>query len=275
MIEKILEPILAPFRFLREKVFGIKTAPMRLQGEIMRAKSSVGTVKSDFAGYSQDIKGVQGKAQSLQGKAQGMQQQGMQQQQAVGMGGQGQKKMGFFAKLFGGGRKCPSCNQKMHASWTECPFCGWGKQGGQGQGGNQGGQMPNFNGPGMNAPMPSGGGKQHTMALDLGAPMVPAPQSDSFVGWFIPLEGGQTGELFQIKGRTTIGKSPDCQIVLNDPSISGHHAEFVPTPGGFRLNDLGSTNGTYVNDKRVQSHDLIDNDNVKLGKVNFKYKSVV
>ena len=137
--------------------------------------------------------------------------------------------------------------------------------------GNQApGQMPNM------APMPSGGGNsQRTMALDIGAPMIPAPQSDSFVGWFIPLDGGQTGELFPIKGRTTIGKGVDCNIVINDPSISGHHAEFVPTPGGFRLSDLGSTNGTYVNDKRVQTHDLIDNDNVRLGKVNFKYKSVV
>ena len=44
----------------------------------------------------------------------------------------------------------------------------------------------------------------------------------------------------------------DCDVVLKDPSISGRHAEFiVDERSGFRVNDLGSTNGTYVNDKRV------------------------
>jgi pSer/pThr/pTyr-binding forkhead associated (FHA) protein len=48
----------------------------------------------------------------------------------------------------------------------------------------------------------------------------------------------------------------------------------MSTSQGFRVNDLGSTNGTYVNDKRVTNSDLIDNDSVRLGRVNFKFKSM-
>ncbi len=90
----------------------------------------------------------------------------------------------------------------------------------------------------------------------------------------MPLDGPQVGELFQLKGRCTVGKAPDCDVVLNDPSISSRHAEFLAGRSGFRVNDLGSTNGTYVNDKRVTSQDLVDNDNVRLGRTNFKFKSM-
>jgi len=96
----------------------------------------------------------------------------------------------------------------------------------------------------------------------------------SGVGWLVPLDGPQTGELFQLKGRAVVGTAADCDAVMKDPSISGRHAEFMATSQGFRVNDLGSTNGTYVNDKRVTNSDLIDNDNVRLGRVNFKFKSM-
>lgn len=114
------------------------------------------------------------------------------------------------------------------------------------------------------------GGRQRTVALDMGAPAA----GGTNVGWLVPLEGAQAGELFTLKARTIVGTAPDCDVVLNDGSISGRHAEFVLAGGGFRVTDLGSTNGTYVNDKRVSSHDLVDNDNVRLGRTNFKFKSM-
>jgi pSer/pThr/pTyr-binding forkhead associated (FHA) protein len=128
--------------------------------------------------------------------------------------------------------------------------------------------------------MPSAGVKQRTVAMNIGGGGggggVSGSMSDGLIGWFIPLEGRQSGELFQLRGRVTVGTSDDNDIVMQDsPSISGHHCEFVATQGGFKLNDLGSTNGTYVNDKRVNTHDLVDNDNVRLGKVHFKYKSMI
>jgi len=49
-------------------------------------------------------------------------------------------------------------------------------------------------------------------------------------------------------------------------------AEIKIEAGSWILKDMGSTNGTYVNDKRINSHDLVDNDNIKLGRINCKYK---
>ncbi len=115
------------------------------------------------------------------------------------------------------------------------------------------------------------GGNNRTMALDMGSS---APAGTN-VGWLVPLEGLQAGELFSLnKARCVVGTAADCDVVLTDPSISSRHAEFISMAGGFRINDLGSTNGTFVNDKRVSSHDLVDNDNVRLGRTPFKFKSM-
>ena len=278
MIEKILDPLLAPFRYIRDKVFLAKQAPARLRGEVSRARSQVGQVQGDFQMYRADARQLQQKATGISAKAGGAQAQ-------VAAGGMSQpaanpsarKKMGFFSSLFAKKPKCPSCNNKLHPSWIECPYCGWSVSAGPGAapvsapraGAAQSAPV---------APMPMAGGAQRTMALDMNAISGPAasPPSTQFVGWFIPIEGKQVGELFQIRGRTTVGKAPDCTIVIiEESSVSGHHAEFVPTANGFRLYDLGSTNGTFVNDRRVTTHDLVDNDNVRLGRLNFKYKSVV
>jgi FHA domain-containing protein len=165
------------------------------------------------------------------------------------------KKMGLFSKK----KKCPSCAEKLHASWDQCPYCGWS------EGAAAAPAAPA-------APTGASGGKMRTMAIDMGGGG--GAVQGSGVGWLVPLDGPQTGELFQLKGRAIVGTAADCDVVLREPSISGRHAEFMSTTQGFRVNDLGSTNGTYVNDKRVTNSDLIDNDNVRLGRVNFKFKSM-
>ncbi len=258
MIQKLLDPIFAPFRMIRSKVFQVKQMPATLKGEVGRVKAEAATVKSDFKGYGSDAQAAQSKAQQgvhVVGGGRGQAQPAAPVAAAPAAQPARPKKMG----LFGGKKKCPGCGQKLHASWDECPYCGWGKNAAAAGG--------------APAAAPAPGGKQRTMALDLGSG---GAVSGGIIGWFIPLEGRQAGELFQLQGRVSVGSAPDNDIVMADsPSISGHHCEFVGSPTGFKLNDLGSTNGTFVNDKRVSSHDLIDNDNVRLGKVNFKFKSMV
>ncbi len=63
----------------------------------------------------------------------------------------------------------------------------------------------------------------------------------------------------------TIGRQNDCTIVLADPNVSRHHAEIRPYGDGFVVIDLGSTNGTKVNDARVAEHQLRDGDEVRFG----------
>jgi hypothetical protein len=63
----------------------------------------------------------------------------------------------------------------------------------------------------------------------------------------------------------SIGRANDCTIVLADPNVSRRHAEIRPSGDGFVVVDLGSTNGTKVNDARVAEHQLREGDEVRFG----------
>jgi hypothetical protein len=79
--------------------------------------------------------------------------------------------------------------------------------------------------------------------------------------------GGRAGETFHPEGdETTIGRSPDCGIFLDDVTVSRKHAVLVARNGAFFIEDQGSLNGTYVNRKRVESAQLEDGDELQIGK---------
>ena len=79
--------------------------------------------------------------------------------------------------------------------------------------------------------------------------------------------GGRTGEHFVPHGtRTTIGRSPDCDIFLDDVTVSRTHAVLVERDGAFAIEDQGSLNGTFVNRRRVESAELEDGDELQIGK---------
>ena len=65
---------------------------------------------------------------------------------------------------------------------------------------------------------------------------------------------------------TSIGRHPDCDIFLDDITVSRRHAEIRSEPGGFSVHDVGSLNGTYVNRERVEGADLRAGDEVQVGK---------
>jgi pSer/pThr/pTyr-binding forkhead associated (FHA) protein len=90
----------------------------------------------------------------------------------------------------------------------------------------------------------------------------------------VPLDGALTGELLQIKTRAIIGTADGCEIRLFDASISGRHSEITLGQNGrYRVTDLGSRNGTYVNDKAIASVELVDGDNIRLGRTTFRFKT--
>ena len=79
--------------------------------------------------------------------------------------------------------------------------------------------------------------------------------------------GGRSGETFPIGGgQTTIGRSPDCGIFLDDVTVSRKHAVLRNMNGTFVIEDQGSLNGTFVNRKRVESAELGDGDELQIGK---------
>jgi FHA domain/zinc-ribbon domain len=79
--------------------------------------------------------------------------------------------------------------------------------------------------------------------------------------------GGRTGETFHPEGeRTTIGRSPDCDIFLDDVTVSRKHAVLVRRDSSFFIEDLGSLNGTFLNRRRIESGELGDGDELQIGK---------
>ena len=65
--------------------------------------------------------------------------------------------------------------------------------------------------------------------------------------------GRQAGLTVPLAGGVLIGRSPDCQLLLEDDYVSTKHARIVVTATGYQVEDLGSTNGTFVNNQRVST----------------------
>jgi hypothetical protein len=63
-----------------------------------------------------------------------------------------------------------------------------------------------------------------------------------------------------------LGRSRDCDVVLDDPNVSRHHAEVRPSGGSWIVNDLGSTNGVKVNGRRIRAPESLKRgDLIELG----------
>lgn len=71
--------------------------------------------------------------------------------------------------------------------------------------------------------------------------------------------------------RTSVGRHPDADIFLDDVTVSRRHAEFIHDGAAFRVRDVGSLNGTYVNRDRVDDAVLARGDEVQIGKFRLTY----
>lgn len=113
-------------------------------------------------------------------------------------------------------------------------------------------------------------GPMKTMALN-----VDVKGGTPAVGWIVATSGKHADQTFKLKpSRTVIGTGLDCDIKVDDQFMSSKHCEVRFEAGSFKLFDLGSTNGIVVNDKKVREHELVDNDLFRLGRTEFKFKSI-
>ncbi|GAC1532359.1 MAG: DUF3662 and FHA domain-containing protein [Acidimicrobiales bacterium] len=95
-------------------------------------------------------------------------------------------------------------------------------------------------------------------------------------------EGGPAGSIVLPDGTRipiedqplTVGRAPQCDLVLNDPTVSKRHLEFRRQGAEVVLVDLGSTNGTRVNGAGVREHTLAEGDEIRLGATVLRYDAV-
>jgi hypothetical protein len=87
------------------------------------------------------------------------------------------------------------------------------------------------------------------------------------------VEGVPPGEIYAIEGRSRIGRSDDGEIVLLDPSVSRAHAVVEVRAGEAIVRDLSSTNGTYLNGRRIESGSLQDGDELRFGNTRMLFEA--
>ena len=75
------------------------------------------------------------------------------------------------------------------------------------------------------------------------------------------------------KPSVTIGRLPECDVVVDDAGASRQHARIKRTESGFVLTDLGSTNGTMLNGEPIQEHVLEHGDRITIGETDLEFRS--
>lgn len=73
--------------------------------------------------------------------------------------------------------------------------------------------------------------------------------------------------------RTTIGRSPDSDIIIDDPTVSRNHAVVIYSNGKFLLKDSNSANGTYINDQKIEEAVITNGDIVRFGQVSLEFQT--
>ena len=147
---------------------------------------------------------------------------------------------------------CPECGFRSPATANYCPRCG--------------------------ALLATETGSETTMSFDVDAAGEEADAAEGAIGIKGPAlvvrsGGGMAGQSFRpADGRTLIGRSPECDVFLDDVTVSRQHAELVREGDTFTIRDLGSLNGTYVNRRRIESTVLEDDDEVQIGKYRLTFR---
>ena len=87
----------------------------------------------------------------------------------------------------------------------------------------------------------------------------------------VSLDGVVIKEVQLTKDKTTLGRRPYNDIVIDNLAVSGEHAVLQMVGNDVFIEDLNSTNGTYINGKAVKKQLLAHNDTVEIGKYKIKY----
>jgi pSer/pThr/pTyr-binding forkhead associated (FHA) protein len=90
----------------------------------------------------------------------------------------------------------------------------------------------------------------------------------------IVIFGGQEQKTFQLdQPRMVVGRDATCEIPIDNLGISRNHCAFAARGEAFVVQDLGSSNGTFVNGRKITEHFLNDGDEIVIGKYTLKFKN--
>jgi pSer/pThr/pTyr-binding forkhead associated (FHA) protein len=110
-------------------------------------------------------------------------------------------------------------------------------------------------------------------AIERGSAPGSAPEAERSV---LVAEGGgglRAGVAFALDGSTTIGRSPETDIQIEDQFASSRHARIYERDGYLYIEDMGSTNGTYLNGRRLDARELLRaDDRIRIGDTEFRYE---
>jgi serine phosphatase RsbU (regulator of sigma subunit)/pSer/pThr/pTyr-binding forkhead associated (FHA) protein len=103
------------------------------------------------------------------------------------------------------------------------------------------------------------------------------PTTQSVVPTLQIMNGPMAGRLFNLeRDVTTLGRNPDCDVVLQPKSVSRRHAAIFRKATGFEIKDLGSTRGTYVNGQKLSEPILLtDGNTLNIGELQLTFSSRV
>lgn len=94
--------------------------------------------------------------------------------------------------------------------------------------------------------------------------------------WLVTVRGGglDEGERFDLIGGLSIGRSKESDVQIEDRYASGIHARIFSSDGHYIIEDMGSTNGTLLNDGALTGEaELIDGDVVRIGDTEFRFEA--
>ncbi|WP_218241756.1 FHA domain-containing protein [Comamonas fluminis] len=87
----------------------------------------------------------------------------------------------------------------------------------------------------------------------------------------ISIDGAVIKEVTLVKERTTLGRRPYNDIVIENLAVSGEHAVLTMKDGKVTIEDLRSTNGTFVNGRAIQKHELLHGDLLDIGRYKIRF----
>ncbi len=88
------------------------------------------------------------------------------------------------------------------------------------------------------------------------------------------IQGNDLGRIFPLEAVTTfVGRGINCNLILNDPSVSRQHFNIIKTAEGFKLIDLGSGNGTLVDGEKIREVALLDGAEIEVGLTKLRFSA--